>query len=104
MFKGRLCTERCKNSLSILRRQKKAAKLEECHCAEDEYLDAEFKCADVKRNMNELCYSPQEEGDDVNGSENDQSSLDNELTSAAVTSSALPLVLISLMAVMLTGV
>ena len=30
MFRGRVCTSRCKNSISILRRQTQAKKLEEC--------------------------------------------------------------------------
>ena len=32
MFRGRRCTERCRNSIAILRRQEKAAKLESCEC------------------------------------------------------------------------
>ena len=60
MFKGRRCNERCKNSLSILRRQRQARKLEDCTCGVDEYME-EWKCSDVKRNTRELCMEKEEE-------------------------------------------
>ena len=58
MFKGKKCTERCKNSINILRRQDKAAKLSHCHCQPNEYLD-EFLCSDIKQNMENLCFEPE---------------------------------------------
>ena len=59
MFRGRKCSERCKNSLNILQRQDKAAKLLECQCDANEQIDS-FKCSDIKRNMEELCFEPEE--------------------------------------------
>ena len=53
-FSGRRCTDRCKNSISILQRQKKAEKLKECECEENDKID-EFRCDDVKKFMGELC-------------------------------------------------
>ncbi|XP_012263320.1 growth arrest-specific protein 1-like isoform X2 [Athalia rosae] len=52
MFHGRKCTYRCRNSINILRRQEKAAKLNTCICdgAED------YDCKGIHRNMNRLCF------------------------------------------------
>jgi hypothetical protein len=60
MFRGNKCSDRCKNSLAILRRQRKAAKLRECECSVDEML-GDFFCRDIKRNMDELCRDEDEE-------------------------------------------
>ena len=60
MFQGKKCTERCKNSLNILRRQEKAAKLSQCQCQKDEKID-EFNCLDIKINMENLCSEIEEE-------------------------------------------
>ena len=59
MFRGNQCSDRCKNSLAILRRQEKASKLRHCECKVDETLD-DFLCADIKRNMEELCADEEE--------------------------------------------
>ena len=53
---------RCKNSLAILRRQSKAAKLEQCQCQDQEYID-EFQCSDIKDNM-PLCDPPESKSED----------------------------------------
>jgi len=58
MFRGKACSERCKNSLNILRRQEKAAKLSECQCEANEKID-DFLCKDIKENMNNLCIEDQ---------------------------------------------
>jgi len=58
MFRGKNCTERCKNSLNILRRQTKAMKLIECQCGTEEKID-DFLCSDIKKNMQNLCYEPE---------------------------------------------
>ncbi|XP_015515018.1 growth arrest-specific protein 1 [Neodiprion lecontei] len=52
MFRGKKCTKRCRNSINILRRQDKAAKLITCVCdgAED------YDCTGIHRNMNWLCF------------------------------------------------
>ena len=63
MFRGNQCSDRCKNSLAILRRQEKASKLRHCECKVDETLD-DFLCADIKRNMEELC---RDEEDEIEG-------------------------------------
>jgi len=57
MFRGKGCSERCKNSLSILRRQDKAAKLSDCQCEASEKID-NFLCTDIKENMKNLCSDP----------------------------------------------
>ena len=55
MFRGQKCSQRCKNSLNILRRQEKAAKLRQCQCQIDEQID-DFLCSDIKANMENLCF------------------------------------------------
>ncbi|KAG8336309.1 1,3-beta-glucanosyltransferase gas1 [Homalodisca vitripennis] len=52
MFQGRKCSNRCKNSISILRRQEKAAKLTTCVCDGREGYD----CVQIRTNMARLCY------------------------------------------------
>lgn len=52
MFVGKGCSYRCNNSISILQRQKAAAKLETCVCDGTEVFD----CASIKRNMARLCF------------------------------------------------
>jgi hypothetical protein len=54
MFVGRECNERCRNSLAILRRQAKAAKLELCKCQPDEFIE-DFPCETIKSNVERLC-------------------------------------------------
>jgi growth arrest-specific protein 1 len=51
MFDGHKCTEHCNNSISVLRRQTKAAKLEECYCEGSEGYD----CKAIRVHMVELC-------------------------------------------------
>ena len=76
MFRGTKCSDRCKNSLAILRRQEKATKLRQCECAVDEML-GDFFCRDIKRNMDELCRDDEEDFIDVtdvtNGVDNAES-------------------------------
>ncbi|XP_015185267.1 PREDICTED: growth arrest-specific protein 1-like isoform X2 [Polistes dominula] len=52
MFHGKKCTHRCRNSLNILRRQEKAAKLTTCLCDGSE----EYDCKGIHHNMNTLCF------------------------------------------------
>lgn len=52
MFQGRKCTRRCRNSINILTRQEKAAKLNTCQCDGFE----EYDCKGIHRNMNLLCF------------------------------------------------
>lgn len=54
MFRGRKCTQRCKNSWNILQRQEKAEKLVHCECQNDELFDT-FECQTIKENMESLC-------------------------------------------------
>lgn len=53
LFHGNKCSYRCKNSLSILERQEKAAKLRTCYCDGSE----DFPCKRVKYNTERYCYS-----------------------------------------------
>ncbi len=55
MFRGQKCTQRCKNSLQILRRQEKATKLRLCQCQENEFIDGVL-CSTIKSNMDNLCF------------------------------------------------
>lgn len=52
MFHGKKCTHRCNNSISILRRQEKAAKLNSCECDGHE----EYDCPRIRTNMARLCF------------------------------------------------
>ena len=52
MFRGKKCTSRCMNSISILRRQPRASKLESCYCDGTE----NFDCPKIKSNMDQLCF------------------------------------------------
>nr|CAD7414049.1 unnamed protein product [Timema poppensis] len=53
MFHGKKCTHRCNNSISILRRQEKAAKLNTCICDGHE----EYDCPRIQTNMARLCFN-----------------------------------------------
>ncbi|GAB6022866.1 hypothetical protein CHUAL_006964 [Chamberlinius hualienensis] len=52
MFQGRKCTMRCNNSIAILNRQEKAAKLKTCMCDGTE----DYDCQNIKLNMDRLCF------------------------------------------------
>ena len=52
---GKGCSHRCNNSLSILNRQEKAAKLRTCYCDGSE----EFPCEKLKYNTEKFCYGRQ---------------------------------------------
>lgn len=52
MFHGKKCTPRCNNSISILNRQEKAAKLKTCVCDGTE----DYDCDAIKFNMDRLCF------------------------------------------------
>ncbi|XP_034237527.1 growth arrest-specific protein 1-like [Thrips palmi] len=52
MFLGHRCSKRCKNSISILRRQEKAAKLDSCWCDGRE----DYDCPAIRANMARLCF------------------------------------------------
>ena len=51
LFKGGECTEACRNSARILARQRAAAKLATCTCA-----DLRSNCASIRENTNSLCF------------------------------------------------
>ena len=53
LLDGITCTPRCNNSLSILYRQPKAAKLINCSCEGNE----EFDCVKIRRNTERLCFN-----------------------------------------------
>ncbi|KAG0710999.1 Growth arrest-specific protein 1 [Chionoecetes opilio] len=52
MFMGKVCSFRCNNSLAILQRQDKAAKLATCRCDGTE----PFDCEGIKNNTERLCF------------------------------------------------
>lgn len=52
MFHGKKCTPRCTNSINILQRQEKAAKLTVCKCDGLE----DYDCPGIQRNMKKLCF------------------------------------------------
>lgn len=52
MFHGKKCSHRCMNSISILRRQEKAAKLSNCKCDGSE----DYDCPQIQHNMARLCF------------------------------------------------
>ncbi|KAF4526774.1 hypothetical protein B566_EDAN012314 [Ephemera danica] len=51
MFHGKRCSHRCNNSLAILLRQEKAAKLASCRCDGRE----DYDCPRIRENMARLC-------------------------------------------------
>ncbi|XP_068231583.1 growth arrest-specific protein 1-like isoform X2 [Palaemon carinicauda] len=59
MFIGRECGYKCNNSISILQRQEKAAKLETCICDGTE----DFDCVGIKKNMARLCFHQYDENE-----------------------------------------
>lgn len=66
MFHGKKCTHRCLNSIDVLRRREKAAKLKTCVCDGHE----DYDCLVIQRNMDTLCF---------NKHENEDNDLPNEL-------------------------
>lgn len=52
MFHGRKCSPRCNNSLGILDRQEKAAKLRNCYCDGSE----NYPCTKIRENTQRLCF------------------------------------------------
>ncbi|KAF6216461.1 hypothetical protein GE061_000803 [Apolygus lucorum] len=52
MFLGKRCSLRCENSINILRRQEKAAKLNTCFCNGRE----DYDCDAIRRNMETMCF------------------------------------------------
>ncbi|XP_063225366.1 growth arrest-specific protein 1-like [Bacillus rossius redtenbacheri] len=61
MFHGRKCTPRCNNSISILRRQEKAAKLGSCRCDGRE----EYDCPRIQANMARLCFHHEQQAESL---------------------------------------
>lgn len=53
MFAGKRCSFRCKNSITILRKQEKATKLDSCVCNGKE----EYDCPRIRTNMAKLCFN-----------------------------------------------
>jgi len=52
MLHGKKCNRRCNNSIAILNRQEKAAKLKNCYCDGTE----DYDCRRIKSNMDRLCF------------------------------------------------
>ena len=51
MFRGRKCSNKCLNSIEILRKQEKAAALTACQCDGNDY-----DCPRMQNNLARLCY------------------------------------------------
>lgn len=99
MFYGRKCSFRCKNSIAILKKQEKAAKLDTCRCNGKE----EYDCPRIRANMAKLCFNKtievtpiiDVESNDVKPSINNDNSNDifsNDIDNAASTITITPLI------------
>lgn len=94
MFLGKRCSFRCKNSIAILRKQEKAAKLDTCRCDGRE----EYDCPRIRANMAKLCFNktidvPQiidVENNDVNQGNDLVKELSNDVDNSSVPASPLP--------------
>ncbi|KAK7584303.1 hypothetical protein V9T40_005266 [Parthenolecanium corni] len=53
VFDGRKCSLRCKNSIAILKKQKKSAKLDSCRCTGRE----DYNCVEIRMNTARLCFN-----------------------------------------------
>ena len=71
MFRGERCTDRCLNAIRILQRQDKASKLETCACTGKE----PFDCKAIKANMDNLCFAPPQENNEIEDDDSKSSSL-----------------------------
>lgn len=60
MFRGKRCSDRCMNSINILKRQPSANKLETCFCDGTE----DYDCLNIKANMETLCFDQSNEIED----------------------------------------
>lgn len=67
------------NSISILRRQEKAAKLNECYCDGPD----DHECIDIQRNMQELCFDRANKRHKSKSSSTSSSSSNSSSTSSA---------------------
>jgi len=82
----RKCTKLCKNSLDILNRQEKAAKLKTCYCEGSE----DFDCQTIKESTEQLCQDDQ------------RNSLDPIPSSTCSTSSSRTCIILSTLALITT--
>lgn len=57
-YQGRKCSNKCLNSIEILRNQEKAAALSSCYC--DGY--DEYECSRTMKNLNRLCFHKHKKG------------------------------------------
>ncbi|KRT84872.1 hypothetical protein AMK59_1527 [Oryctes borbonicus] len=70
MFYGKKCTSRCRNSIYILRRLEKSAKLRNCYCAGRDSAN----CTRIQNNMAKLCYHKKVNDSNEIPTEHDQKS------------------------------
>ncbi|XP_045777251.1 growth arrest-specific protein 1-like [Maniola jurtina] len=52
VYRGRKCSNKCLNSIQILRKQEKAAALQACHCDGNE----DYDCPKMQNNLARLCF------------------------------------------------
>lgn len=82
MFAGKKCSHRCLNSISILRKQEKAAKLSTCKCDGLE----DYDCPKVQSNMARLCFPKKKPHDVEDGAKSANIDRDSELRTNQISS------------------
>lgn len=82
MFHGKKCSHRCRNSISILRRQEKAAKLTTCKCDGQE----DYDCPLIQSNMARLCFHVHPTPPEVISSSSSSTTTERTVSLAAVVS------------------
>ncbi|XP_064100524.1 growth arrest-specific protein 1-like isoform X1 [Macrobrachium nipponense] len=85
MFIGKECGYKCNNSISILQRQEKAAKLETCICDGTE----DFDCVGIKKNMARLCFHQYDENE-LEKEEEETNEIDTSAVSLATQRNSAP--------------
>ena len=91
------CSERCKNSINILKRQRMAHKLAQCKCAEGERI-LEFGCQDIMDNMQTLCFPKvqiKEEEEEEEQTNTIESSSSKTLTPAVIVVIFVPILILT---------
>ncbi|XP_022188039.2 growth arrest-specific protein 1 [Nilaparvata lugens] len=86
MFMGRKCSYRCKNSISILRRQQKAAKLDTCLC--DGQDKERHECRKVRTNMDKLCFRKSHHHNSTTSTSTEQPSANDETNDVVAAAAA----------------
>lgn len=93
MYKGRKCSNKCLNSIAILKKQEKAAALTVCRC--DGYED--YDCPRMQNNLDRLCFHKVKKNHDQEDKQDETTTISNETkeSSSSVVSLWKTLVLLS---------